>query len=79
MNFIILLVQLSALSFVGATSIAAQLNVEQYVETEGPIAKAGMLANIGPFGSKSSGAKAGIVIASPSVGVFFPLPVQDTS
>ncbi|GJE97645.1 glycoside hydrolase family 15 protein [Phanerochaete sordida] len=37
-----------------------------YVASESPVAKAGLLANIGPDGSKSSGAKAGIVIASPS-------------
>ncbi|KAF5315001.1 hypothetical protein D9619_007127 [Psilocybe cf. subviscida] len=40
--------------------------VDSYVATESPIAKAGLLANIGPSGSKSSGAKAGLVIASPS-------------
>jgi glucoamylase len=40
--------------------------VDTYIGTEGPIAKAGLLANIGPNGSKSSGAKPGIVIASPS-------------
>lgn len=37
-----------------------------YFATETPIAKAGLLANIGPSGAKSQGAKAGIVIASPS-------------
>jgi glucoamylase len=37
-----------------------------YLASESPIAKAGLLANIGPSGSKASGAKAGIVIASPS-------------
>jgi hypothetical protein len=31
--------------------------VDSYVSTELPIAKAGLLANIGPDGSKSSGAK----------------------
>lgn len=30
--------------------------VDQYVAIESPIAKAGILANIGPSGSKSSGA-----------------------
>ncbi|KAF8158199.1 glucoamylase [Crassisporium funariophilum] len=40
--------------------------VEQYIAKQGPISKAGVLANIGPSGSKSSGAKAGVVIASPS-------------
>ncbi|EIM85945.1 glucoamylase [Stereum hirsutum FP-91666 SS1] len=46
------------------TALAA--SVDDYVATEGPIAEAGLLANIGPDGSKSSGALAGIVIASPS-------------
>ncbi|KAF8629839.1 hypothetical protein AX15_003205 [Amanita polypyramis BW_CC] len=40
--------------------------VDAYYASESPIAKAGILANIGPSGSKSSGASAGIVIASPS-------------
>ncbi|KAI0357455.1 glucoamylase [Trametes cingulata] len=43
---------------------------DAYVASESPIAKAGVLANIGPSGSKSNGAKAsdtpGVVIASPS-------------
>lgn len=34
---------------------------DSYIASEGPIAKAGVLANIGPSGSKSNGAKAGIV------------------
>ncbi|KIM89405.1 carbohydrate-binding module family 20 protein [Piloderma croceum F 1598] len=47
--------------------VSAQSNsVDQYISSEGPIAKAGLLANIGPDGSKSSGAMAGVVIASPS-------------
>lgn len=37
-----------------------------YLATESPIAKAGLLANIGSSGSKASGAKAGVVVASPS-------------
>ncbi|KIK68980.1 carbohydrate-binding module family 20 protein [Collybiopsis luxurians FD-317 M1] len=50
-----------------AGSVSAQSSVaDAYVATESPIAKAGILANIGPSGSKSSGAFAGIVIASPS-------------
>ncbi|KAJ3553980.1 hypothetical protein NM688_g3339 [Phlebia brevispora] len=45
----------------------AQLNsVNSYISHESPIAQAGLLANIGPDGAKSSGAMAGIVIASPS-------------
>ena len=31
-------------------------SIDTYIETESPIAKAGLLANIGPDGSKSSGA-----------------------
>ena len=45
---------LSAIGFCAAVS--AQSVVDKYVETELPIAKAGILANIGPSGSKSSGA-----------------------
>lgn len=45
--------------------VSAQ-SVDSYISTEGPIAKTNLLANIGPSGSKSQGAKAGIVIASPS-------------
>ncbi|KAJ7780726.1 glucoamylase [Mycena maculata] len=55
---------LSALS--ACVAVLAQTSVDTYVATESPIAKAGMLANIGPSGSKSEGALAGIVIASPS-------------
>lgn len=44
----------SALAFCAA--VFAQSAVDQYVATESPIAKAGILANIGPLGSKSSGA-----------------------
>lgn len=40
--------------------------VDAYYATESVIAKSGLLANIGSSGSKSSGAKSGIVIASPS-------------
>ncbi|KAJ7079775.1 glucoamylase G2 [Mycena belliarum] len=55
---------LSALSLCGA--VLAQSSVDSYVASESPIAKAGMLANIGATGSRSGGAKAGVVIASPS-------------
>ncbi|KAF9268731.1 glucoamylase [Marasmius fiardii PR-910] len=47
-------------------NVEAQISVDSFVATESPIAQAGLLANIGPSGSKASGAKAGIVIASPS-------------
>ncbi|KAJ7594619.1 glycoside hydrolase family 15 protein [Mycena floridula] len=39
---------------------------DAYLSSESPIAKANMLANIGASGSKSQGAKAGVVVASPS-------------
>ncbi|OSD07483.1 carbohydrate-binding module family 20 protein [Trametes coccinea BRFM310] len=39
---------------------------DAYVASESPIAKQGVLNNIGPDGSKAHGAKAGIVVASPS-------------
>lgn len=44
----------------------AQTSVDSYLAIESPIAKTGLIANIGPSGSKSQGAKAGVVIASPS-------------
>ncbi|KAI0771239.1 glucoamylase [Trametes elegans] len=47
-------------------AFAQSSSADAYVASESPIAKAGLLANIGPNGSKSSGAKAGVVIASPS-------------
>jgi glucoamylase len=44
----------------------AQSSVDSYISSEYPIAKAGLLANIGPSGAKSHGASPGVVIASPS-------------
>lgn len=35
----------------------AQSTVDSYIASEGPIAKTGLLANIGSSGSKSQGAK----------------------
>ncbi|KAJ3843576.1 glucoamylase [Lentinula raphanica] len=40
--------------------------VDAYIASQSPLAKADLLANIGPSGSKSMGAKSGIVVASPS-------------
>ncbi|KAF9779650.1 glucoamylase [Thelephora terrestris] len=40
--------------------------IQSYISTESAIAQAGVLANIGPDGSKSSGALSGVVIASPN-------------
>lgn len=50
-----LLVTLVGLA-VGA--FAQSSSADAYVASESPIAKAGVLANIGPSGSKSQGAKA---------------------
>lgn len=41
--------------------LLASATVTTYIASEGPIAKAGVLANIGASGSKAAGAKAGIV------------------
>ncbi|OJA17768.1 hypothetical protein AZE42_04858 [Rhizopogon vesiculosus] len=49
-----------------ASVFAQSSTVDSYVSTESPIAKAGVLANIGANGVKSSGAYSGVVIASPS-------------
>ena len=43
-----------------------QASVDSFITTETPIAKAGLLANIGADGAKDQGAKDGVVIASPS-------------
>ena len=37
--------------------IAQSSTVDSYIATESPLAKAGLIANIGPSGAKSSGAK----------------------
>ncbi|KII86105.1 glycoside hydrolase family 15 protein [Plicaturopsis crispa FD-325 SS-3] len=53
--------------FLGATAVCGQsVTLNSYIASQSPIAQAGLLANIGPSGSKSQGAKAGIVVASPS-------------
>ncbi|KAF9460753.1 glycoside hydrolase family 15 protein [Collybia nuda] len=52
---------------IGAVCASAQTNTaDTYLASESPIAKTGLLANIGSSGAKSQGAKPGIVIASPS-------------
>lgn len=54
--------------------------VDTYIATEGPIAKAGLLANIGPSGSKSNGAKAGIVRSLshlPTMHILLTVPYND--
>ncbi|TFK45093.1 glycoside hydrolase family 15 protein [Crucibulum laeve] len=57
-----LLVGLGSVAVVWGQSSTA----DSFFATESPIAKSGLLANIGSSGSKSDGAKSGVVIASPS-------------
>ncbi|CAE7108142.1 unnamed protein product [Rhizoctonia solani] len=61
---------ISYLPLFGATALALvhprQSTVDSFIASESPIAKAGVLANIGPNGSKDQGAASGVVIASPS-------------
>ena len=45
------------LAILGSASYAFSAPIDSYVTTEGAIAKSNMLANIGPNGSKSQGAK----------------------
>jgi len=47
---------LTTLSFCAAVYAQSSV-VEQYIARQEPIAKAGLLANIGPNGSKSQGAQ----------------------
>ncbi|KAN0087496.1 carbohydrate-binding module family 20 protein [Tylopilus felleus] len=54
------------LTLLGLSTAVVGSTVEAYIATESPIAKAGVLANIGPSGSLSSDAYPGVVIASPS-------------
>ena len=49
-----------------ATAVIAQsTSVDSYISTESPIAKAGLLANIGPSGAKSNGAKVNTRFTAP--------------
>lgn len=57
----------TVLLFIVSAGVRGQSStVTAYFASESPIAKANLLANIGPSGSKSQGAKSGVVIASPS-------------
>lgn len=46
-----------ALGLISSHVFAQSSSVDSYISTESPIAKAGIIANIGPIGSKSQGAK----------------------
>jgi hypothetical protein len=58
---------LSALG-ICASVLAQSGTVDTYISTESPVAKAGLLANIGPYGSKSAGAKVSLVSALDTLG-----------
>ncbi|KAJ7636912.1 glycoside hydrolase family 15 protein [Roridomyces roridus] len=57
-------VLVSALSL--CSTVLSPSLVDSYIAIEAPIAKAGILANIGPNGAYASAAAPGVVIASPS-------------
>ncbi|KAI0279175.1 glucoamylase [Russula aff. rugulosa BPL654] len=61
-----LLCLVSVIGLVGTAISEPAITADSYFGKESPIAKAGVLANIGPDGIKCHGAKSGIVIASPS-------------
>jgi glucoamylase len=44
--------------------ISQSTSADEYFSTELPIAKAGLLANIGPNGAKSSGAEVGFLMTT---------------
>lgn len=53
------------LSALGVCSVVAQSStVDSYISTESPIARSGLLANIGANGNKSASAKVGINLSS---------------
>lgn len=58
-----------------SSAFAQSSSVDSYISTEDPIAKAGLLANIGPSGSKTQGAKVHIFHCHQRSGVHPPLLV----
>src|SRR6266702_4427105 len=46
------------------SSVSQSASADAYFSTELPVAKAGLLANIGPSGAKSSGAKVGFLMTA---------------
>jgi hypothetical protein len=52
------------------SDITKQILVEAYQFAEYPRALKGLFANIGPDGSKAPGVPAGVVLASPSTGMY---------
>lgn len=61
------------------SGITKQIVVEAYQFAEYPRALKGLFANIGPDGSKAPGVPAGVVLASPSTGMFSSLPLHPSS
>jgi glucoamylase len=60
----------AALFFVGThgsdESWKRQASIDSFVKSQANVSIKGVLANIGPDGSKAQGASAGLVVASPS-------------
>jgi glucoamylase len=60
----------AALVFAGAhgreDSWRRQTSIDQFVKSQSDVSVNGVLANIGPDGSKAQGASAGLIVASPS-------------
>lgn len=66
-NLLVLLLSLSLTSSINALLAPRQtININTWITNQTPISKAGILANIGPNGSKDGGAASGVVIAGPS-------------
>lgn len=61
------------LALLGLPLALAASSLDTFVGTETSVALAGILSNTGPNGSKASGAKSGIIIASPSTSCVAPL------
>lgn len=57
---------LATQAVLGAPHVARQASLDDWLDAQEPIALKGILANIGPDGSKAEGVSAGLVIASPS-------------
>jgi glucoamylase len=43
-----------------------QTSIDQFIKSQSDVSVNGVLANIGPDGSKAQGASAGLIVASPS-------------
>jgi hypothetical protein len=62
----LLLIGVNATRFADRQDRLKRATLEEFIETQADISIKGVLANIGPDGSKAQGVPAGIVVASPS-------------